>query len=61
MAGLGETCTHVAAVLEAVNRVQGVKPPTQSQSSWIPPERTLVFWLVESQPFDWITPRPFSW
>lgn len=40
MAGLGETCTHVAAVLfylEAVYRVKGPKATTDSQCGWIIP------------------------
>ena len=40
MAGLGETCTHVAATLfyvEAVVRIQGSKTCTQSQCTWIIP------------------------
>ena len=40
MAGLGETCTHVAAVLfylEAVYRVKGAKATTDSQCGWIVP------------------------
>jgi len=40
MAGIGETCTHIAAILfylEAINRTQGTKTCTQSQCSWIIP------------------------
>jgi len=40
MAGLGETCTHVAAILfyvEAVVRIQGSKTCTQSRYAWIIP------------------------
>ena len=40
MAGLGETCMHIAAVLfylEAVSRVHGVETPTQSQCNWVVP------------------------
>ena len=40
MAGLGETCTHVAAVLfylEALNRIEGEKTCTQGQCSWLLP------------------------
>lgn len=40
MAGLGETCTHIAAILfylEAVSRAQGVITPTQNQCSWVVP------------------------
>ena len=40
MAGLGETCTHIAAVLfylEAVARLQGTKTVTESECSWIIP------------------------
>ena len=40
MAGLGETCTHIAAVLfyvEAVVRMQGARACTQSQCAWVIP------------------------
>ena len=40
MAGLGETCTHFAAVLfylEAVACLQGVKTVTETECSWIIP------------------------
>ena len=40
MAGLGETCTRVTAVLfylEALNRIEGEKTCTQGQCSWILP------------------------
>lgn len=38
MAGLGETCTHVAAVLfhlEAAARIQGQKTSTQRKCEWV--------------------------
>ena len=40
MAGLGETCTHVAAMLfylEAVVRMKGTRTCTQSQCAWVIP------------------------
>jgi len=40
MAELGETSTHIAAVLfylEAVARLQGTKTVTESECSWIIP------------------------
>ena len=40
MAGLGETCTHVAAVLfylEAAARIQGNQTSTQRKCEWIMP------------------------
>ena len=40
IAALGETCTHIAAILfylEAANRIQEVKTPTQNQCSWVIP------------------------
>jgi len=40
MAGLGETCTHLAAVLfylKVVARLQGMKTVTESECSWIIP------------------------
>lgn len=40
MAGLGETCTHIAAVLfhlEAVVRIQGTMTCTESQCAWVVP------------------------
>lgn len=40
MAGLGETCTHVAAVLfylEAQSRLHGNETCTQHQCQWIMP------------------------
>ena len=40
MAGLGETCTHVAAILfylEASNRVIGIETCTQRKCEWIIP------------------------
>ena len=41
MAGLGETCTHVAAVLfflEALYRLQGKETCTEKQCEWIMPK-----------------------
>jgi len=38
--GLGETCTHVMAMLlylEAVLRIQGARTCTQSQCAWVIP------------------------
>ena len=43
MAGLGETCTHIAAALfhvEAVVRMQGTRTCTQSQCAWVIPAYT---------------------
>ena len=40
MAGLGETCTHIAAVLfylEAMARLQGKQTCTQNKCEWIIP------------------------
>ena len=40
MAGLGETCTHIAAVLfhlEAAARIQGKQTSTQHKCEWILP------------------------
>ena len=40
MAGLGETCTHIAAVifyLEAVARLQGKQTSTERKCEWIIP------------------------
>ena len=40
MAGLGETCTYIAAVLfyvEAIVRIQGTRTCTQSQCAWAIP------------------------
>ena len=40
MAGLGETCTHIAAVLfylEAAARIQGKQTSTQRKCEWIMP------------------------
>ena len=40
MAGLGETCTHIAGVLfylEAVVRIQGTMTCTESQCEWVIP------------------------
>lgn len=40
MAGLGETCTHVAAILfylEAVSRLQGKQTSTQQKCEWLIP------------------------
>jgi len=40
MAGLGEVCTHVAAVLfylEALNRLEGERTCTEGQCAWILP------------------------
>jgi len=40
MAGLGEVCTHVAAVLfylEALNRLEGERMCTEGQCAWILP------------------------
>ena len=47
MAGLGEFCTHIAAVLfylEAVAPLQGMKTVTDSECSWIIP-----FYLKSAQ------------
>ena len=40
MAGQGETCTHVAAVLlylEAMTRIQGIETCTQKECGWLIP------------------------
>ena len=52
MAGLGETCTHIAAILfylEAAYRVQEIKTCTQGECEWNVPFLKLVQYLPTKQ------------
>ena len=56
MAGLGETCTHIAAVLfylEAINRIEGVETCTQKECGWLIPSymKTVEYQAVKNIDF----------
>ena len=50
MAGLGEVCTHVAALLfylEALHRMEEAQTCTQQQCGWLVPSASVPFQYVE--------------
>ena len=56
MAGLGETCTHISAVLfylEALHRLKGTETCTQQRCEWIMPkfQRDMDYLLIEDIDF----------
>ena len=55
MAGLGEVCTHVAAVLfylEALQRIEEVQTCTQLQCGWIVPSTSTTAQYLEVKNID---------
>ena len=60
MAGLGEVCTHVAAVLfylEALHRIEEVQTCTQQQCGWIVPSASTTAQYLEVKDIDFSSAR----
>ena len=60
MAGLGEVCTHVAAVLfylEALQRIEEVQTCTQLQCGWIVPSASTTAQYLEVKNIDFSLAR----
>ena len=60
MAGLGETCTHIAAVLfylEANTRIRGIKTCTQKECEWIIPSSLKTIEYLPTKDIDFSSAR----
>ena len=60
MAGLGETCTHVSALLfyaEAVVKVRFIKTPTEAPAYWKIPSSLLGDDLSTAEDIDFVSPK----
>ena len=60
MAGLGEVCTHVAALLfylEALQRMEEVQTCTQQQCGWIMPSASTTVQYLEIKDIDFTSAR----
>ena len=60
MAGLGEVCTHVAALLfylEALHRMEEAQTCTQQRCGWLVPSASVAFQYVEVRDIDFTSAR----
>ena len=60
MAGLGEVCTHVAALLfywEALHRMEEAQTCTQQQCGWLVPSASVAFQYLEVKDINFTLAR----